>query len=149
MAACQEWLPTPVRRRLALARLGFHYDCHAGAWCRDGDGLGIDEETLDAMDDHAFHRLVHELVGEEHCMANKVVANRSFEYGPPSGGHALDRGEIFELGGFTHDQLLLDKYSIRPLTESCQVVRCEVCGRAFVEGLPEHMSKRHGPQEAA
>jgi hypothetical protein len=142
-------IPTPVRRRLALGRLGFTWDRQAGGY-RRGE-LVIDEETLDAMTDEDFHHRLHALAGEEVCMANQVVAAMTFGYGPPAPGvtRTVERGEIFELAGYANDALLEARGYVRRLPEGCPVERCPVCGLAFVEGLPEHMARRHGPQEAA
>jgi hypothetical protein len=86
-------------------------------------------------------------------MGSKVIANSAFQYGPPVGmaGEtlALERGRVFALRGFANDQLLMERGYIRPLAEGAPVVRCEVCGLAFVEGLPEHQARQHGPREAA
>jgi hypothetical protein len=142
-------MPTPVRRRLALGRLGFRWDRVAGAYRRDDESIG--EEALDRMDEHEFHHRLHLWAGEEGCMADKVVAAMSFGYGPPAPGvtRTVERGEIFELAGYANDALLEARGYVRRLPEGCPVERCPVCGLAFVEGLPEHMARRHGPQEAA
>ena len=96
MAERCDRLPSPVVRRIALGRLGFHYDRHAGAWVRDA--LAIAEETLDTIGEEDFHRCLHTWAGEERCMAVKVVANSPFQYGPPVGvaGEtlALERGRV-------------------------------------------------------
>jgi hypothetical protein len=142
-------MPSPVVRRIALGRLGFHWDRMVGAYRRDAEI--IDEEALDMMDEDTFHRSLHTWAGEEACMANHVVASMSFGYGPAAPGvtRIVERGEVFALEGHAGDQRLLALGYCRPLADTAQVVRCEVCGTPFVEGLPEHMSKRHGPQEAA
>jgi hypothetical protein len=151
MAERCDRLPTPVLRRLALGRLGFRYDRHAGAWGRDA--IVLAEEALDTMAEEDFHQCLHVWAGEERCMRNQVVANMPFGYGPPVGvaGEtlALERGQVFTLQGFANDQLLLARGYVRPLAEGCPVVRCDICGVNFVEGLPEHRAGRHGPQEAA
>jgi hypothetical protein len=142
-------MPTPVRRRLALGRLGFHWDREEGAYRRAAER--IDEEALDRMDEDTFHRCLHRWAGEEACMADQVVAAMSFGYGPPAPGVTVtvERGQVFALEGHAGDQRLLALGYVRALADNAPVVRCEVCGTPFVEGLPEHMSKRHGPQEAA
>jgi hypothetical protein len=144
-------MPTPVRRRLALGRLGFRWDRVAGAYRRDEEIIG--EEALDRMDEDAFHAHLHTWAGEERCMANQVVANMPFGYGPPVGvaGEtlALERGRVFTLRGFANDQLLVDRHYVRPLPDHAQVVCCPVCGVDFVEGLSEHQARQHGPKEAA
>jgi hypothetical protein len=136
-------LPIPVLRRLALGLVGFHYDRQNGAYRRDD--LVIDEETLDAMTDEDFHYRLHALA-EEVCMADQVIACSQFGYGPPAPGVTVtvERGQVFALQGHAGDQLLLERHYVRPLPDNAEVVRCEVCGTPFVEGLPEHMIARHG-----
>jgi hypothetical protein len=105
------------------------------------------------MDEHEFHHRLHLWAAEERCMADKVVANSPFQYGPPVGvaGEtlALERGQVFALRGFANDGLLVEHHYVRALAEGCQVTCCAVCGTSFVEGLSEHMATRHGGKEAA
>lgn len=78
-------------------------------------------------------------------MAKKYWARRSLGYG----GQKLDRGQIFEIGGYRNDDKLIRLGYIEALPSRSPVHECRKCNARFMDSgcLEGHFRKRHKPKK--
>jgi hypothetical protein len=84
-------------------------------------------------------------------MATRVAATKPMSYGLPGLERDVDVGEVFELAGCLHDQLLVEKGYLHVLPKDLPTVRCPLCAAEFIHDfeVAQHQAKRHGGGEAA